>query len=112
MEIGSTSPGSQRRTDRIGDVVDGVKAYARQETIEPIRGAARWVAVGALAATFLGLAVVFLALGVLRMTQALSGELLDDSWSFVPYVVTLVAMTMVVALSFSRISRRSLQKGQ
>ncbi|MEY4995805.1 MAG: hypothetical protein RLZ67_530 [Actinomycetota bacterium] len=98
-------------TDQVTDLVESVKQYARQETIEPLKGAARWVAVGSLAALSLGLAMVFLALAVLRLSQDLGGAALDGSWSFVHYLITLVVVGVLVALSFSRISQRSLAKG-
>lgn len=98
-------------TDQVTDLVESVKQYARQETIEPLKGAARWVAVGSLAALSLGLAMVFLALAVLRLSQDLGGAALDGSWSFLHYLITLVVVGVLVALSFSRISQRSLAKG-
>lgn len=98
-------------SDQVTDIVGSVKAYARQETIEPLKGAARWVAVGSFAATCLGLSMVFLALAVLRLSQDLGGTTLDASWSFVHYFVTLVVVGTLVALSISRISQRSLAKG-
>jgi len=97
-------------TDQVTDLVDSVKQYARQETLEPLRGAARWVAVGSLAALSLGLSMVFLALAVLRLSQDLGGDTLDGSWSFVHYLITLVIVSALVAFSFSRISQRSLAK--
>ncbi len=98
--------------DQVADLVDSVKAYARQETIEPLRGAARWVAVGTLAATCLGLSMVFVALAVLRLSQDLGGDTLDGSWSFVHYLITLVVVGSLVGVSISRISQRSLAKGE
>ena len=79
-------------TDQVSDLVESVKTYARQETLGPLRGAARWVAVGTLAATSLGLAMVFLAMGVLRLSQDLGGTTLDGSWSFLHYFFTLIIM--------------------
>lgn len=99
-------------TDQVTDIVDSVKAYARQETIEPLRGAARWVAVGTLAAVSLGLSMVFAALAVLRLSQDLGGTTLDGSWSFVHYLITLVVVSALVGVSYSRISQRSLAKGE
>ena len=104
----------RRRTapsDQVTDLVESVKQYARQETVEPLKGAARWVAIGSLAALSLGLAMVFLALAVLRLSQDLGGAALDGSWSFVHYLITLIVVGVLVALSFSRISQRSLAKG-
>lgn len=99
-------------SDQVTDIVDSVKAYARQETLEPLKGAARWVAVGTVAAVSLGLAMVFLSLAVLRLSQDLGGTALDGGWSFVHYLITLVVVSVLVALSFSRISQRSLAKGE
>ena len=99
-------------TDQVTDLVDSVKAYARQETLGPLKGAVRWVAVGTLAATSLGLAMVFLAMGVLRLSQDLGGTALDGSWSFLHYFFTLIIVSLLVWLSFSRISQRSLAKGE
>lgn len=97
---------------QVTDIVDSVKAYARQETLEPLRGAARWVAVGTLAAVSLGLSMVFVALAVLRLSQDIGGTTLDGAWSFVHYLVTLVVVSILVGVSFSRISQRSLAKGE
>lgn len=99
-------------TDQVNDLVVSVKTYARQETLGPLKGAARWVAVGTLAATSLGLAMVFLAMAVLRLSQDLGGQALDGSWSFVHYLITFVVVSLLVWLSFSRISQRSLAKGE
>jgi Na+/phosphate symporter len=89
-----------------------VKAYARQETIEPLKGAARWVAVGSLGALSLGLALIFVTLAVLRLSQDLGGTVLDGSWSFVHYFITLVVLSVLVGITFSRISQSSLAKGK
>ena len=99
-------------SDQVTDLVESVKTYARQETIEPLKGAARWVAVGTVAALSLGLAIVFLAMAVLRLSQDLGGNALDGSWSFVHYFITLIVLVLVVSLAFSRIRQRSLTKGQ
>ena len=99
-------------TDQVNDLVESVKTYARQETLRPLKGAARWVAVGSLAALSLGLAMVFLALAVLRLSQDVGGTVLDGAWSFVHYITTLIVVSLLVWLSFSRISQRSLAKGE
>jgi hypothetical protein len=99
-------------SDQVNDLVESVKIYARQETLGPLQGAARWVAIGSLAATSLGLAMVFLAMGVLRLSQDLGGKALDGSWSFVHYLTTSVVVSLLVWLSYSRISQRSLAKGE
>jgi hypothetical protein len=51
-------------------------------------------------------------LAVLRLSQDLGGTALDGSWSFVHYLITLVIVSALVGASFSRISQRSLAKGE
>lgn len=97
-------------TDQMTDVLDSVKAYAKQETIEPLKGAGRWLAVGTLASLCLGLAMVFGSLGILRLSQDLGGTVLDGSWSFLHYFITCLITGILVAVTFSRISQRSLAK--
>lgn len=96
--------------DQVGDLFDSVKQYARQETLEPIKGAIRWVGVGSIAALSLGLALVFSALGVLRLSQDLGGTVLDGSWSFIHYFITFSIIAVVVFVIFSRVARQSLAK--
>ena len=109
------TPRSRRRpqaADQVTDIVESVKAYARQETVEPLKGAGRWVAVGTGAALSLGLATVFLSLAILRLSQDLGGDTLDGAWSFTHYFITLAVVSSLVAVSFSRIKQRSLAKGE
>jgi hypothetical protein len=96
--------------DKVGDLFDSVKQYARQETLEPIKGALRWVGVGSVASLSLGLALIFSTLAVLRLSQDLGGTVLDGSWSFLHYFITLIVVAVLVAVTFSRVSRRSLAK--
>ena len=63
-----------------------------------------------MAALSLGLALVFSALGILRLSQDLGGTVLDGSWSFLHYFITLSIVAILVAVTFSRVSRRSLAK--
>lgn len=98
-------------SDQVSDIVDSVKQYARQETIEPMKGAVRWVAVGTIAALSLGISMIFLTMAILRLSQDIAGTVFDGSWSFMHYFVTLFMVSILVAISFSRISISSLAKG-
>jgi hypothetical protein len=95
----------------VSDVVATVKLYARQETIEPLKGAIRWVIVGIVASFSLGLSMVLCLLAVLRLSQDLGGTTLAGSWSFVHYFITMLVGSLLVALTISRISHRSLSRG-
>lgn len=110
MESAEQSPRRSGSVDHVGEVIDGVRRYARQETVEPIKGAARWVAVGTLGSLCLGLSTIFVSLGALRLVQDVGGTLLDGGLSFVPYIVSALVLLGSVALAFSRINRTSLQR--
>lgn len=96
--------------NQVNDLVESISAYARQETIEPLKGAARWVAFGTLAALMLGLSMVFGALAVLRLSQDVLGETLGSGGSFLHYLISSLFLAFLVWLTFSRIARPSLSK--
>ncbi len=96
--------------DRVEDLVEAVKQYAKQETLGPLRGAGRWLGFGALAALLLGSALVLGVLGVLRLSQDLGGEALDGAWSFVHYLIAAVFNLLFISMALSRISKTSLAK--
>lgn len=76
---------------------DLVVAYAKQETVDPLKQLGRFVGFGVAGSFVLALGVVLLLLGLLRGLQELSA--FDDTWSFVPYLITLVACGIVAALA-------------
>jgi len=96
------SPSSQE------DVLDLVVAYAKQETIEPLRGALRWILWGLASMAFICTGLVFIVLGVVRASQDVLGESFQQSWSFVSYFAGVLACGIVVAFAFSSIKKDSL----
>jgi hypothetical protein len=109
-QVGQTARASS--VDLVSDVMESVKSYAVQETVGPIKGAARWVAVGLLAALCLGVASLYGALAILRLSQDLGGSALDGGLSFLHYLITVVVLSAVVGLAVSRVRRPSLAKGE
>jgi uncharacterized membrane protein len=103
--------GSPTTSDHVSDVVDSVKQYARQETIEPLRGALRWLAFGITGALAIGLGLVLAVMGVLRLSQDLLSSQLSGAWSFVHYAIAAVFSLVVVILALSRVQKKSLNKG-
>ena len=90
------------------DVLDLVVSYAKQETIEPLRGALRWILWGLVSMAFICTGLVFLVLGVVRASQDVLGESFQHSWSFVSYFVGVLACGVVVAFALSSIKKDSL----
>lgn len=84
---------------------DLVRAYAKQETIEPVKGIGRFVAFGVAGSVLLGLGTVFFAMALLRALQT-EVDTFDGWWSWAPYVITLVLCGLVIGLALSRTSAR------
>jgi uncharacterized membrane protein len=103
--------GSPTTSDHVSDVVESVKQYARQETIEPLRGALRWLAFGIAGALAIGLGLVLVVLGVLRLSQDFLSSQLNGAWTFVHYVIAAVFSLVVVVLALSRVQKKSLNRG-
>jgi hypothetical protein len=85
---------------------DLVRAYAKQETVEPLKGLGRSVGFGVAGAFCLGIGVVLLVVGVLRVLQTETGEAFDGNWSWVPYLIVLVLCGVVVGLALKGTSKR------
>lgn len=95
----------------LADVVEELwgltKAYAKQETVDPLRGVGRYLAFGLAGSLCLGLGVILLVLAGLRALQTETGTALTGSWSWAPYVIVLVASVALIGLALSRIRRKS-----
>jgi hypothetical protein len=88
-----------------GDVVQLVLDYAKQETLGPLKGLARFVAFGAAGAVGLSAGAMLLLLGLLRGLQTETGSTFRGDWSWAPYLLTGVVATVVLVLSVLRIKK-------
>ena len=94
-------------TPGFGELLNLVVSYAKQETLDPIRGAGRWLAFGFAAVISLIIGISLLALGTLRLLQyeVFAGA---TTWSWIPYVIVMVLCASVGIVSLSRIKKDSL----
>jgi cytochrome c biogenesis protein CcdA len=104
------SIGKPQEDASLGDVIDYVKAYAKQETVGPLKGAGRWLGFGAAAAFAMGLGLVIVLLGVLRLVQAEFTRLSTGSLSWAAYAVTLVVTLILLAITLMRVKKSTLNK--
>lgn len=72
-----------------------VREYAKQETVEPIKGLGRFIAFGVAGSVLLGIGLVLLALGILRALQTETEDWFDGRLTFVPYLITFVFCALV-----------------
>ncbi len=82
------------------------KDYARQETIDPLKGVARYVGLGLGGALVGGLGVVLLMLSGLRALQTETGTTFEGNLSWLPYLIVIVVSLLILAWAVSRISKK------
>lgn len=89
------------------DVLQLVVAYAKQETIDPVRNLGRFVAWGLGGALLGSVGAVLLLLGGLRLLQTETGSTFKgDGWrSAVPYVLVLVVSGVIAGGALKARSR-------
>jgi hypothetical protein len=87
--------------ETIGELKALVIAYAKQETLDPLKGLGRYVAYGVGGALLIGTGVVFLAIGALRALEGdHRGPHFTGNWSWAPYAIVVVGAVALAALSW------------
>jgi hypothetical protein len=94
----------------ITGIVDLVRTYAEQETVGPLKGAGKWLAMGTAGAVLLGIGGSLVMLGLLRLIQTEWDRAATGSLSWLAYVIVLVVDILLLVLTISRINRDSLNK--
>jgi hypothetical protein len=94
----------------VGEVIEYVTAYAKQETLGPLRGAGRWLGYGIAAAVTLGLGLCFLLLGLLRVLQTEWERSASGNLSWLAYLITIVVAAILLVLTLMRIKKATLHK--
>ncbi len=87
------------------DFVQLVLDYAKQETLGPIKGLARFVLAGVAGSLALAAGCVFLLLAGLRAIQTETGSTFTGNLSWLPYLIAAAAAVMVMALAAWRITK-------
>ena len=69
-------------------------AYIRQETVLPLKALGRYLAFGIGGSLLMGVGVLLLALGLLRLLQTETGTTFAGDWSWVPYLIVFAALVI------------------
>lgn len=72
------------------DLLQLVIGYAKQETLDPIKGLGRFLVWGLAGALVGSLGLVLLLLGGLRLLQSETGTVFDGRLTWVPYLLVIV----------------------
>ena len=103
-------PSTRRESASVGEVVEFVRDYAIQETVGPLKGAGRWIGFGAGGAALLGLGIMLLMLGLLRLIQSEWDDIAEGGTSWIPYAIVLVVTVLLIVITLLRINKTYLNK--
>ena len=96
----------QSPTKTWGELRALLNDYARQETVDPLKDLARWVAFGLAGALAVSVGLGYLAFGLLRALQDLD-EFQGNGSSWAPYMITFGGLILCVQFAVRAIRRRS-----
>jgi H+/Cl- antiporter ClcA len=82
------------------ELVDLVIAYAKQETIEPLKGLGKNAAFGLGGAVLLGIGGVFCSIAALRALQTETDFFEEHNLSWLPYFIVLFVLALVAFLGW------------
>ena len=89
-----------------------IKDYGRQETLDPLRNLGRFVGFGAVGSVVLGIGLVLLVVGLLRVLQHEWATTFDGNLVVVPYAIVLVVAVVLTGLSAWAITRKPKAKAR
>lgn len=81
-------------------------AYAKQETVDPLKGLGRFFQFGVSGIVLLAVGSVLLLVGLLRFLQTETGSALTGNLSWVPYLVVLVVAAAFIGLVVRRLVKQ------
>ena len=83
----------------VGEVIETVKTYAKQETVEPLKRAGKYVGYGAAGGLLTGLGVSLLLLGLLRFVQSEWSRSAEGRLSWLAYLITFGGVLVLGGIS-------------
>ena len=81
------------------ELVDMVIAYAKQETLEPLKSLGKNALKGLGGAVLLGIGGVFISIGALRAMQT-ETDWFDENLSWAPYLIAVAILGVLAILGF------------
>lgn len=103
--------GAEDVSTLVRDIGTMLVEYVKQETLDPVKGLARFVAVGMASMVVTGIGIILLLLGGLRLLQTETGSTFDGHLTFLPYVFALIVCA-AVAVGALRASSGPNRKGE
>lgn len=87
----------------VTELWDLIVLYFKQETVVPLQGLGRYIALGVLGSVLMGFGVVFCTVAALRALQVTT-DVFDGNWSWVPYLIVVVLLLLGAAITWKALS--------
>ncbi len=81
------------------DLTNLIIKYAKQQTLDPLKGLGRFVIFGVVGSFSLGIGIVLLSIGLLRLLQSTTGTLFSGSLSWAPYLIVMIVALVIAAIA-------------
>ena len=91
--------------ETLSELRDLLVAYAKQETIDPLRNLGRYLGFGLGGMVLITGGVLFMALSLLRLLQDETGSVFTGFWKWIPYLIVGGLLCGLIAISLRRIGR-------
>lgn len=82
------------------ELIDLVIAYAKQETLEPLKGLGKNAALGLGGALLLGVGGIFVSVGALRAMQSETNWFERHNLSYLPYFLTVLILGILALMGW------------
>jgi len=103
----AASGGSKSIAQVLTELWELLRDYAKQETVDPLKGLAKYVGWGVGGALALSVGIILLTIGGLRAMQTHTDDHFTGNWSWFPYAVALAVLGLLIGLAVLAIKRES-----
>jgi hypothetical protein len=98
--VNDAKPKAKNPSGDARELADLVIAYAKQETLEPLKGLGKNAALGLGGAVCLGIGGVFCSIGALRAMQTETDWFERHNVSWLPYIITVVILAVLSVIGW------------
>jgi hypothetical protein len=95
----STRQDQKSIAEELAELKDMLVSYAKQETIDPLKGLSRYIGYGVAGSLALSIGIILLTLSALRAMQTQTDEHLTGNLSWLPYLVAFVVLVILIGLA-------------
>lgn len=89
----------------VGELKELTVSYAKQETVDPLRGLGRYLGWGVGGSFVLAVGLGMVGLAGLRYLQTETGTTFTGSWSWAPYAITMVVLVVIAVVAISAVKK-------